>query len=137
MKRNKFGKAVAVLFATALISGAPAIISSAQTYNVDASINGPTFNSHTVDIDQEAHFYGSALCQAGNAFGNHCIWTGKLYGDLAPAATSAKISFGYDGSYDNVISKVRMTSLVGVPYRISKTAESFKWYRSVGTRMEW
>ena len=137
MKRNKFGKAVAVLFATALISGAPAIMSSAQEYNVDASIYGPTFSSHTVDIDQEAHFYGSALCESGNMFGNHCIWTGKLYGDLAPAATNAIISFGYDGSYDNVISKVRMTSLVGVPYRISKTAEACKWYRSIGTRMEW
>ena len=104
MKRNKFGKVVAVLFATGLISIAPTMVSSAQTYKVKASISGPTFSSHTVDIDQEAHFYGSALCESGNAIGNHCIWTGKLYGELAPAATNARISFGHDGSDNNVLS---------------------------------
>ena len=137
MKRNKFGKAVAVLFATALISGAPAIMSSAQSYSVNASINGPTFNSRTVDIDQQAHFYGSALCESGNMFGNHCIWTGKLYGDLAPAATNAIISFGYDGSNNNEMGELRMTSLVGVPYRISKTADVFKKYKNITTYMRW
>lgn len=137
MKRNKFGKAVAVLFATALISGAPAIMSSAQSYSVKASINGPTFNSYSVDIDQEAHFYGSALCQSGNAFGNHCIWTGKLYGELAPAATNAVISFGYGEKLDNKMGNLRMTSLVGVPYRISQTADVFKKYEKITTQMIW
>ena len=137
MKRNKFGKVVAVLFATGLISIAPAMVSSAQSYKVNASINGTTFNSRTVDIDQEAHFYGSALCQSGNAFGNHCIWTGKLYGDLAPAATNAMISFGHDGSINNVLSKTQMTSLPGVPYRISKTASMLSHYSTITTYMSW
>lgn len=137
MKRNKFGKAVAVLFATALISGAPAIMSSAQSYSVNASINGPTLSSHTVDIDQQAHFYGSALCQSGNAIGNHCIWTGKLYGELAPAATNARIAFGHDGGLYNEMPELRMTSLVGTPYRISRTADRYTYYKKITTLMNW
>ena len=137
MKRNKFGKAVAVLFATALISGAPAMVSSAQTYSVNALINGPTFRNHTVDIYQQAHFYGSALCESGNVFGNHCIWMGKLYGELAPAATNAKLSFGHDGSTNNNMTEVRMTSLVGPSYEITKTANAFTYYKKVTTFMRW
>ena len=137
MKRNKFGKAVAVLFATALISGAPAIMSSAQSYSVNASINGPTFNSRTVDIDQEAHFYGSALCESGNMFGNHCIWTGKLYGELAPAATNARISFGHDGATNNIMPMMRITLLPGTPYEISKTSDAFTYYKKITTFMCW
>ena len=39
MKRARFRKLMTVLFATALISGAPAILSSAQSYYINASIN--------------------------------------------------------------------------------------------------
>lgn len=39
MKRNKLCKVVTVLFAAALISGAPAMVSSAQSYSVNALVN--------------------------------------------------------------------------------------------------
>ena len=50
MKRARFRKVMTVLFATALISGAPAIMSSAQTYNVNASINEDSKESSTIEV---------------------------------------------------------------------------------------
>lgn len=105
----------------------------AEEYTITADINGPTTDSYTVDLETECHFYGYALCQKGNMYGNHCNWVASLHGNLAPAATNTYTSFGSDSSTDDILPKSFMVTSGSVVHSYEKTAEMFKYYKQANT----
>lgn len=103
--------------------------------NISAYLSGPTLSTDTVELDPKCHFFGSAACEKGNAFGNPCYWKARQYGDLALTATMTSASFGSDSSWNNIMSKSKMVEAGAILHVYEKSAEMYKYYEQANTRL--
>lgn len=132
---KKFRLMVASMLSLVFMSSSVMTVAAAQ-YDISAYAEGPTFNSHTVELDSQCLFFGSASCEEGNMYGNPCYWKARQSGNLALTATASEASFGEGTSYTNIMGKSKMVTGGGtILNTYEKSANMFSFYTRANTRL--